>query len=105
MPRGSVGHRGVYLHRYSVSNIVHGNTASRTTNRETGILLHKDDIHTIHNAQYTCATKQYGCRKRGDGDASPAVEKSAGDIPPEIMIFQQLFSRHIKFLNNPTLSK
>ena len=29
--------------------------------------------------------------KRGGGDASPAVEKSAGDVPPEIMIFQDLF--------------
>ena len=28
----------------------------------------------------------------GTGDASPAVEKSAGDVPPEIMIFQHLFS-------------
>ena len=28
----------------------------------------------------------------GRGDASPAVEKSAGDVPPEIVIFQHLFS-------------
>ena len=28
----------------------------------------------------------------GRGDASPAVEKSAEDVPPEIMIFQYLFS-------------
>ena len=27
----------------------------------------------------------------GRGDASPAVEKSAGDVPPEMMIFQHLF--------------
>ena len=26
------------------------------------------------------------------GDASPAVEKSAGDVPPEILIYQYLFS-------------
>ena len=25
------------------------------------------------------------------GDASPAVEKSAGDVTPEIMIFQYIF--------------
>ena len=38
----------------------------------------------------------HGRRKRGGGggrgDASPAVEKSAGDVPPEMMIFQYLFS-------------
>ena len=28
----------------------------------------------------------------GRGHASPAVEKSAGDVPPEMMIFQCLFS-------------
>ena len=28
----------------------------------------------------------------GTGDTSPAVEKSAGDVPPEIMAFQQLVS-------------
>ena len=33
----------------------------------------------------------HGRRKRGTGDASPAVEKSAGDVPPEIMIFQHIF--------------
>ena len=37
----------------------------------------------------------HGRRKRGGGDggdASPAVEKSARDVPPEIMIFKYLFS-------------
>ena len=33
-----------------------------------------------------------GVESGGGGDASPAVEKSAGDVPPEIMIFQYLFS-------------
>ena len=28
---------------------------------------------------------------RGEGDPSPAVEKSAGDVPPEIIILQYLF--------------
>ena len=28
----------------------------------------------------------------GMGNASLAVEKSLGDVPPEIMIFQHLFS-------------
>ena len=32
-----------------------------------------------------------GVESGGRGDASPAVEKSAGDVPPEIMIFQYLF--------------
>ena len=27
----------------------------------------------------------------GRGDTSPAVEKSAGDVPPEMMILQHLF--------------
>ena len=27
----------------------------------------------------------------GTGDASPAVEKTAGDVPPEIMIVDHLF--------------
>ena len=31
-----------------------------------------------------------GVESGGMGDASPAVEKSAGDVPPEIMIFQYL---------------
>ena len=26
-----------------------------------------------------------------EGDASPAVEKSAGDVSPEIVLFQHLF--------------
>ena len=36
----------------------------------------------------------HGRRKRGEGqgDASPAIEKSAGDVPPEMMIFLYLFS-------------
>ena len=43
-------------------------------------------------------------RKRGDeGEASPAVEISAGDVSPEIMIFQYLFfltpGRILHFLN------
>ena len=37
----------------------------------------------------------HGVESGGMGDASPAVEKSAGDVPPEIMIFQHLFSSHI----------
>ena len=32
-----------------------------------------------------------GVESGGTGDASPAVEKSARDVPPEIMIFQYLF--------------
>ena len=45
--------------------------------------------------QWSC---DHGRRKRGGGgtgDASPAVEKSAGDVSPEIMMFQYLFSSHI----------
>ena len=45
----------------------------------------------------------HGRRKRGDGDASPTVEKS-GRRPPEIMIFQYLFT-YIKILHFPTFSK
>ena len=33
----------------------------------------------------------------GRGDASPAVEKSAGNFPPEIMIFQHFFLTRITF--------
>ena len=33
-----------------------------------------------------------GVESGGRGDASPAVERSAGDVPPEIMTFQHLFS-------------
>ena len=33
-----------------------------------------------------------GVESEGTGDASPAVEKSAGDVPREIVIFQYLFS-------------
>ena len=36
-----------------------------------------------------------GVESGGWGNASSAVEKSAGDVPPEIMIFQYLFSWHI----------
>ena len=42
----------------------------------------------------------------GRGNASPAVEKSAGDVPPEIVIFQYLFFlRHLQILYFPTFSK
>ena len=49
---------------------------------------------------------KHGRRKRGDGgDAAPAVEKSAGDVPPETMIFQYLVLLTHKFLHFPPLSK
>ena len=47
-----------------------------------------------------------GVESGGRGDASPAVERSAGDVPPEIMILQYLFfSTYVKILHFPTFSK
>ena len=42
----------------------------------------------------------------GTGDASPVVEKSAGDVPPEMMIFTIFFLTYLdevyKILHFPT---
>ena len=40
----------------------------------------------------TFCSRSHGRRKRGGGgDASPAVEKSAGNVPPETVIFSIFF--------------
>ena len=47
---------------------------------------------------------EHGLRKRGGGrgKASPAVEKSAGDVPQKLRYFSILFSSHMKFLHFPS---
>ena len=37
-----------------------------------------------------------GVKSGGMGDTSPIVKKLVGGCPPEIMIFEYLFSVHIK---------
>ena len=37
------------------------------------------------------AIENIGVESGGGGDASPAVGKSAGDVPPDIRVFQYLF--------------
>ena len=53
--------------------------------------------HVAKQKWYYTVPPGHGRRKRGGGrgDASPSVEKSAGDGPPEIMIFRYLFPWHI----------
>ena len=43
--------------------------------------------------------------KAGGGGTRPPVEKSAGDVPPEMKIFHELFLTRIKILHFSTFSK
>ena len=59
----------------------------------------------LHKCKMPKFVTLMGVESRGTG-MRPPVEKSAGDVPPEIVIFQCLFfSTRIKFLHFPTISK